>query len=198
MKRSSFSRNVIAYIGVLITVSCLSVIIFSILRLPDVTVNLNMPRKLNHHVLQVEHDYVIGKFGEVMLEMLPQDLSFTIFMPSQNAFERDLRLNLSDSLVLGEKFNDTYAILSRILGFSVVPRRIVSGSVDVEKERCYDSLSGFGLFVSKDEKGMLMVNRVRCERMDVMRGKIVLHIMDGVIMDADFEQSVGPDFGEED
>lgn len=198
MKRSSFSRNVIAYIGVLITVSCLSVIIISFLRLPDVTVNLNMPRKLNHHVLQVENDYVMGKFGELMLEMLPQDLAFTIFMPSQKAFERDLRLNLSESLVLGEKFNDTYAILSRILGFSVVPRRIVSGSVAVEKEMYYDSLSGFELFVSKDKKGMLMVNRVRCERMDVMRGEIVLHIMDGVIMDADFEQSVGPDFGEED
>lgn len=198
MKRSSFSRNVIVYIGVLITVSCLSVIIISFLRLPDVTVNLNMPRKLNHHVLQVENDYVIGKFGEQMLEMLPQDLAFTIFMPSQKAFERDLRLNLNESLVLGEKFNDTYAILSRILGFSVVPRMIVSGSVPVEKEMCYDSLSGFGLFVSKNRNGMLMVNRVRCERMDVMRGEIVLHIMDGVIMDADFEQSVGPDFGEED
>ncbi|KAL8092883.1 hypothetical protein AgCh_034942 [Apium graveolens] len=166
--------------------------------LPDVTVNLNMPRKFNYHVLLVQNDYAIGKFGELMLEMLPQDLAFTIFMPSQKAFERDLRLNLSDSLVLGEKFNDSYAILSRILGFSVVPRMIFSGSVGVEKEMCYDSLSGFGLFVSKDKKGMLMVNRVRCERMDVMRGKIVLHIMDGVIMDADFEQSVGPDFGEED
>lgn len=198
MKRSSFSRNVIAYIGVLITVSCLSVIIISFLRLPDVTVNLVMPRKFNHHVLTVENEYVIGKFGEMMIEMLPQDLAFTIFMPSQKAFERDLRLNLNKSLVLGEKFNDTYAILSRILGFSVVPRTIVSGSVAIEKEMCYDSLSGLGLFVSKDKKGMLMVNRVRCERINVMRGKIVLHIMDGVIMDADFEQSVGPDYGEED
>lgn len=198
MKRSSFSRNVIAYVGVLITASCLSVIIISVLRLPDVKMNIIMPRKLNHHVLQVENDYVIGKFGEMMLEMLPQDLVFTVFMPSQKAFERDLRLNLSESLVLGEKFDNTYAIVSRILGFSVVPRRIVLGSVDVEKEKCYDSLSGFGLFVSKDKKGVLVVNRVRSERVDVMRGKIVLHIMDGVIMDADFEQSVGPDFVEED
>lgn len=71
-------------------------------------------------------------------------------------------------------------------------------SVAIEKEMYYDSLSGLGLFVSKDKKGMLMVNRVRCERINVMRGKIMLHIMDGVIMDADFEQSVGPDFGEED
>lgn len=68
MKRSSFSRNVIAYIGVLITVSCLSVIIISFLRLPDVTVNLIMPRKFNHHVLTVENEYVIGKLGEMMID----------------------------------------------------------------------------------------------------------------------------------
>ena len=36
------------------------------------------------------------------------------------------------------------------------------------------------------------------EWMDVMRGDIVLYIIDWVIMAADFEQLVGPDFGEED
>jgi hypothetical protein len=38
--------------------------------------------------------------------MLPQDLAFTVFVPSQRAFERDLRLRVKDSLV-GEKMNDT-------------------------------------------------------------------------------------------
>lgn len=193
MRRSSFSRNSIVFVCVLVTVSCLSVIIVSILRLPDISLTPIRPRKFN----VVSKNYRIGKFGEMMVEMLPEDLAFTIFMPSEKAFERDLRLNLNESLVVGGKLNDTFALLSRILGFSVVPRMIVSDSVPYGKEISYDSLSGFGLFVSKDLDGMLVVNRVRSERVDVKKGKIVLHIMDGVIMEADFEQSVRLDYGEE-
>lgn len=193
MRRSSFSRNSIVFVCVLVTVSCLSVIIVSILRLPDISLTPIRPRKFN----VVSKNDRIGKFGEMMVEMLPEDLAFTIFMPSEKAFERDLRLNLNESLVVGGKLNDTFALLSRILGFSVVPRMIVSDSVPYGKEISYDSLSGFGLFVSKDLDGMLVVNRVRSERVDVKKGKIVLHIMDGVIMEADFEQSVRLDYGEE-
>lgn len=187
MRRSSFSRNSIVFVCVLVTVSCLCVIIVSILRLPDIISSTPIrPRKFN----VVSKDDGIGKFGEMMVEMLPEDVAFTIFMPSEKAFERDLRLNLNESLVVGEKLNDTFALLSRILGFSVVPRMIVSDSVCYGKEISYDSLSGFGLFVSKDLDGMLVVNRVGSERVDVRKGKVVLHIMDGVIMEADFEQSV--------
>ena len=54
----------------------------------------------------------------------------------------------------------------------------------------YDSLSGFPLYVSKDIDGMLVVNRIRSEIVDVRKKEIVVHVMDGVIMDAEFEQSV--------
>ncbi|GFY82131.1 hypothetical protein Acr_02g0003710 [Actinidia rufa] len=64
------------------------------------------------------------------------------------------------------------------------------------EEICYDSLSGFSLYISKDSDGMLIVNRVRSERVDLRKGKIVVHVMDGVIMDAEFEQSVQPDYNE--
>ena len=61
-----------------------------------------------------------------------------------------------------------------------------------------DSFSGFKLFVSKDVDGMLVVNRVRSKRMDLRKGEMVVHVMDGVIMEAEFEQSVRPDDDEED
>ncbi|XP_057489756.1 uncharacterized protein LOC130775653 [Actinidia eriantha] len=112
-------------------------------------------------------------------------------------FARDLRLNMNDSLP-GDKFNYAHAILTRILGFSAVPRTISSVSVPSGKEFCYDSLSGFSLYISKDSDGMLIVNRVRSEHIDLGKGKIVVHVMDGVIMDAEFEQSIQPDYNEED
>ncbi|KAA8539629.1 hypothetical protein F0562_026321 [Nyssa sinensis] len=134
----------------------------------------------------------IGKFGEMMIKMLPEDLAFTIFIPSEKAFERNLRLQVNDSL-FAEKVNDTYAILTHILGFLTVPRMIYSDTVPFGKEISYDSLSGFRLYISKDLNGMLLVNRVPSNRVDFRKGEIVLHIMNGVIMDAAFEQSVQPD-----
>ena len=138
----------------------------------------------------------LGKFGEMMVEMLPQDLAFTVFVPSEEAFRRDLRLSVTDGLK-PDKFNDTYAIITRILGFSAVPRAISSVNVPVGELVNYDSLSGYKLYVSKDIDEMLVVNRIRSEIVDVKRREVVIHVMDGVIMDADFEQSVLSDDTEE-
>ncbi|KAG5608802.1 hypothetical protein H5410_020083 [Solanum commersonii] len=132
---------------------------------------------------------VVGKFGEIVIGMLPQDLGFTLFLPSEKAFERDLGLRLGEN----ENENDTYAILTRVLGFSAVPRRIYADDVQVGKEIDYDSISGYTVYVSKDSDGLLIVNRIASEMVDLRRGKIVVHVMDGVIMDPEFEQSVRPD-----
>lgn len=134
-------------------------------------------------------DFNLGKFGEMMVEMLPQDLAFTVFVPSEEAFKRDLRLSVNDNLKQ-DKFNDTYAIVSRVLGFSVVPRTLCSVDLRFGEVVSYDSLSGFPLFVSKDVDGMIVVNRIKSKIVDVRKNEIVVHVLDGVIMDADFEQSV--------
>ncbi|KAG5064372.1 hypothetical protein HKD37_02G005665 [Glycine soja] len=93
-----------------------------------------------------------------MLDMLPQDLAFTVLVPSEDAFKRDLRLSVNDSFK-PDKFNDTYAIVSRILGFSAVP-------------------------------GTLSLANVQLEIVDVRKKEILVHVMDGVIMDAEFEESI--------
>ncbi|XP_052184300.1 uncharacterized protein LOC127796274 isoform X3 [Diospyros lotus] len=142
-------------------------------------------------------DENVGLFGKMIIEMLPEDLAFTVFVPSRRAFEHDLKLNENDSLA-GEMFNNTHAILTRVLGFSAVPRIISSASVPLGEEIRYDSLSGFSLYTSKDPDGMLIVNGVRAEHVDLRKGKIAVHIMDGVIMDAEFERSFQPDDSEED
>ncbi|KAJ9175849.1 hypothetical protein P3X46_014359 [Hevea brasiliensis] len=200
MRRGYYLKNPIAFVGVVVSVCCLLVIMISFLRLPVPEVSIGnkvMKPYKTVNSRKVFKDERIGKFGEMMIKMLPEELAFTVFIPSEKSFERDLRLRVNDSL-LAEKRNDTYAVVSRVLGFSAMPRTLSSDTVSSSKEVIYDSLSGFTLYISKDAAGMLVVNRIRSERVDVRRGEIIVHIMDGVIMDADFEQSVQPDDNEED
>ncbi|KAL5537332.1 hypothetical protein UlMin_045370 [Ulmus minor] len=190
MNRGRFLKNSIAFVWVVVLICCVFVILISMLRLPEVptgarTIGSNRYTKIRK-VAENEH-YSIGRFGEMMIQMLPEDLAFTIFVPSEKAFERDLRLRAND------RSNDTYAIVSRILGFSAIPRTLTSVDVPLGKEMLYDSISGFVLDVSKDIDGMLVVNRVRSERVDLRKKQIVVHVMDGVLMDAEFEESLQPD-----
>ncbi|KAI9156730.1 hypothetical protein LWI28_011271 [Acer negundo] len=193
MKRSYILKNSIFLVFVVVSVCCLLVLVLSIHRLPEISLQRPYRTMINRKVSTNE----LGKLAEMMLEMLPEDLAFTVFVPSAKAFERDLRLQVNDSLV-GDKMNNTDAIITRVLGFSAVPRTLSSVSVPYGKGISYDSLSGFTLYISKGLDGMLVVNRVRSERVDVKKGKLLVHVMDGVIMDAEFEQSVQLDFDEGD
>ncbi|MFS7966200.1 hypothetical protein Hanom_Chr09g00771061 [Helianthus anomalus] len=105
------SKIPIAFIAVIVSGSCFFVLILSILRLSDVSVTSGSKNLFKHRKVSksLENGDRIGKFGEMMIEMLPRDHSFTIFVPSEFTFERDLRLRVNDSLV-EEKANDTDAI----------------------------------------------------------------------------------------
>ncbi|GLT31440.1 hypothetical protein SLA2020_061750 [Shorea laevis] len=188
MRRGYFSKNPIAFAFMVVSVCCLLIVMISILKVPDVSPGTKPLQHGATDILRVSDNWnQVGTFGEMMIQMLPDDLAFTVFVPSETAFRRDLRL-------AAEKGNDTYAVISRILGFSAVPRTIDSDMVVSGQELSYDALSGFTLFISKVAEGVLAVNRVRSEKVDIRKGKIVIHIMDGVIMDAEFEQSVQPDY----
>ncbi|MED6218965.1 hypothetical protein PIB30_031408 [Stylosanthes scabra] len=198
MKRRVFLKHSIALILMMVTMCCLLVVIVTVLKLPDAsTKNSEMVLYPKIRSRKIPHDFKLSKLGDMMLEMLPHDLAFTVFVPSEEAFKRDLRLDSNDGLK-PDKYNDTYAIVSRVLGFSAVPRSINSDSVKLGELVNYESLSGFSLYISKDIDGMLVVNRVRSEMVDFKRNEIVVHVMDGVIMDAEFEQSVLSDETEED
>ncbi|KAF5738468.1 hypothetical protein HS088_TW13G01367 [Tripterygium wilfordii] len=197
MRRGRFLNNSIAFVCILVSVCCLLVLMISVLKLPEASLGSKADRLYQTRKTRtLSKDENLSKFGEIMIQMLPEDLPFTVFVPSEKAFERDLKLQGNDSLV-SEKREDTVAILSRILGFSAVPRILSSATLASDKEVSYDSLSGFILYISKDVDGMLVVNGVRSERVDLQKGVFVVHVMDGVIMDAEFQQSVKPDYGED-
>lgn len=143
----------------------------------------------------------LGRYGELMLTFLRPDLPFTVFIPSPSSFESMLvtinrRFNTSgtfspNSTISEEESN--YAVISRVFGFSAVPRRILSGMVPCKGEMGIESVSGFRLNVARlPPKGALVVNNLACSTVDIMRESIVIHLVDGVLMDSDFEQSVVP------
>ncbi|KAL7147835.1 hypothetical protein ABFS83_06G135400 [Erythranthe nasuta] len=176
------SKNPVKYICVIVTVSFIIVQIISALQLTSTISSSPKP------VMKPS----IGELGETVIGMLPEDLAFTLFLPSEEAFRRDLRLDRNDS--------DSYATLTRVLGFSAVPRWIRTADLDLDldleygEERVYGSISGFDLVVSKGLKGMVVVNGVVVsEKKGLRKGSVVVYVMDGVLMDAEFRQSVQPD-----
>ncbi|XP_030472705.2 uncharacterized protein LOC115690494 [Syzygium oleosum] len=196
MRRGYFVKNSIAFVCMVVSLCCFLILFLSTLKLPEVSSSNDAVR--SHRTTKdrkFSENWHLGMFGNMLVEMLPQDLAFTIFVPSEKAFWRDLRLNVNESFA-AENINNTYAIVSRVLGFSAVPRALTSDAVPVGKEISYDSLSGFTLYISKAVNGKIVVNRVQSESLDRRKGEIVVHIMDGVIMDADFKQSVQPDYDE--
>ncbi|CAD6210352.1 unnamed protein product [Miscanthus lutarioriparius] len=145
-----------------------------------------------------------------MVSMLPKDLPFTVFVPSADSFSRVLRLQGSSSnasaaaaaggeAAANDTDGNTYAILSRVLGFSAVPRRLLAADVPpppggAGAVRLLDSVSGLRLYASRDARGALVVNGVRSECVDIVRGETVVHVMAGVLMDAEFERSFSAEF----
>ncbi|TMW92457.1 hypothetical protein EJD97_013008 [Solanum chilense] len=188
-RRGHFTNDPIKFLCIVVSIACTFVLCFSVLKLNEITQGNENVIGLKLKKNRLDGGRGIGKFGEIVIGMLPQDLGFTLFLPSEEAFERDLGLRLGEN----ENENDTYAILTRVLGFSAVPRRIYADDVQVGKEINYDSISGYTVYISKESDGVLIVNRIASEMVDLRRGKIVVHVMDGVIMDPEFEQSVRPD-----
>lgn len=151
----------------------------------------------------------LGELGDAMVSMLPKDLPFTVFVPSADSFSRVLRLqgpssNSSAAAAGGEAAAsdtdaNTYAILSRVLSFSAVPRRLLAADVPPPPRgaaavRLLDSVSGLRLYASRDARGALVVNGVRSECVDIVRGETVVHVIAGVLMDAEFERSFSAEF----
>ncbi|KAI3470854.1 hypothetical protein Pfo_027517 [Paulownia fortunei] len=178
-------KNPVKVVCIIVSVSFIIIQIISALQLRNISPSTISSPKRKLPTTNLSRGAKIGKFGETVIRMLPEDLAFTLFLPLEEAFRRNLRLNRNDS--------NTYAILTRVLGFSAVPRWISSADLEYGKQKIYDSISGFNLYMSKDLNGMVVVNGVVSEQVDLKMGNVLVHVMDGVVMDAEFEQSVQPE-----
>ncbi|XP_020583697.1 uncharacterized protein LOC110026856 [Phalaenopsis equestris] len=184
LKRCHFLTTLFALLCLFVPVFCILVLLSS--GLPEVAPNSH--RGLSTSERTMEGESTIGELGLMMIKMLPENLPFTVFVPSDKAFNHVLKLQSNNSLMT-DKMNDTFAILSRIMGFCTVPKHIYSESVPVLKELNLDSVSGFRIYILKMSDGTLLANNIRSEQVDLKKGEIIVHVMEGVIMDAEFEQS---------
>ncbi|KAI4303013.1 hypothetical protein MLD38_038694 [Melastoma candidum] len=192
-KRGFVSGKAIRFACAILSTCFLTTIFLAVHRLPELPYGYKEPRAHSSTRSSViPENQPLHKLGEMMIAMLPQDLAFTVFVPSARAFRRDLRLDPNVSLS-SDKVNDTYAVITRILAFSAVPRLIPSNAVTYGDELSYDSLSGFTLYILKDGDKKMVVNGVQSERLDERRGEVLVHVIDGVLMDVQFRQSVQPD-----
>ncbi|KAG7561019.1 FAS1 domain [Arabidopsis thaliana x Arabidopsis arenosa] len=191
MKKPHFLKNPVFFLFLLITASSLTILIFSFLKLPETT-----PATGNHlRKLGDDLSDELGFFGKMMIEMLPEDLVFTAFVPSEKSFSRDLGLKSNNSRPIKSQEDDdgdnTYAVVSRIMSFAVVPNKVEEVDLGKDETASYESLSGFTLKIWKKRNGGgLVVNGIVTEKMGLKRGKIIAHIMNGVVMDSDFAQSL--------
>ncbi|KAG9453892.1 hypothetical protein H6P81_006796 [Aristolochia fimbriata] len=193
VKRNS-SNSFIGFILILVTAMSIVILTVSVTKLPDTTLergNFGFPRALKYGKWLKEEEK-LGRLGSMMVAMLPVDLAFTIFVPSEKAFESELQLRASTSLMEHEA-NNTSAILSRVLSFSAVPQHLPSTMVPFGGEILLDSISGLRLFASRRADSVLVVNGVSAEHVDIKKGEAIVHIMNGVIMDAEFEQAFEPE-----
>ncbi|KAF0913419.1 hypothetical protein E2562_022205 [Oryza meyeriana var. granulata] len=139
-----------------------------------------------------------GEFGDMMVSMLPKNLAFTVFVPSPESFSGVLKLRPNDSVAEG-KADATYAVVSRVLCFSAVPRRLRAADVPLRQQVAppvLESVSGLRISARRrDADGALVVNGVTSECVDIVKGQdIVVHVMAGVLMDAEFERSFSSEF----
>ena len=150
----------------------------------------------------------LGLFGEHMLSFLPLDLPFTVFIPTPSSFQSLMDAigdskpldKTSQSTVLGNKSyslqdgNRNHALISRIFGFSSSPVRIESSMIPPDGIILeIETLSGFRLnLVRIPPEGTILVNNLVCTTMDISRGSIVIHLVEGVLMESEFERSVMP------
>ena len=125
-----------------------------------------------------------------MAEALPR--------PGMNVYVQGLRQScffVFDFRAIGEVDphglnENTYVVLSHLLSFSPVPKPIFSKHVPFCEEAVHGSLSGFLLSLSRVPGRGLLVNNLTCKATDLRRGSFVIHIVDGVLMDFEFEQSM--------
>ncbi|KAL2253822.1 UNVERIFIED_CONTAM: hypothetical protein Sindi_0176900 [Sesamum indicum] len=66
-----------------------------------------------------------------------------------------------------------------------VPRWISVVDLEHGKEKIYESISEFNLYASKDSR--VVVKGVVSEQTGLKMGNVLVHVVDGVVMDAEFE-----------
>lgn len=89
-----------------------------------------------------------------------------------------------------EELEAISAVISRLLAFGAIPSRILAEGVLSGSQTRWESISGYSVYVAKDPMRGLLANNISCQTTDIFRGSTVVHILEGALMDPEFEQAV--------
>lgn len=189
------SNNFLFTIRALIAISYFVLTILFYIRAPSVTPPGFVPSRSFPKYSKYRS---VGVFGDAMVAMLGStDDPFTIFVPSHAAFLNASWSMFRKDVELGHLLSDAnsaaYAVMSHLLSFSAVPRPILSKHIPYGKEVVYETLSGFVLSMTRVRGRGLLVNNITCAETDLRRGRLVIHVLNGVVMDSEFELSMVQD-----
>lgn len=150
------------------------------------------------HLKSASRYRTVGVFGDAMVAMLGStEEPFTVFVPSHAAFLnasalfRQLDGRREGLEELGDANSAAYAIMSNLLSFCAVPKPVLSKQVPFGTEVVLEAISGFLLSVTRVRGKGMLVNNITCAETDLRRGRVVIHVVNGVVMDSEFEQSMG-------
>ncbi|CAI5526056.1 unnamed protein product [Closterium sp. Naga37s-1] len=126
-------------------------------------------------------------FSGAMAGMLSTDEPFTLFAPSD-----DFLLDISSVF---HKYPRTKELidpmLSRLVGYSAVPRRIPAADIPLGAFERLESITGFIINVGRDPRtGRIFANGVPSKQVDILEGQLVVHLIDGMLGPLDFVESV--------
>jgi len=137
----------------------------------------------------------VGVFGDAMVAMLgTTEEPFTVFVPSHAAFRNaSAMFRKGEGLDVSDANSAAYAVMSHLLSFSAVPKSILSKHIPFGKEVVYEAISGFLISLTRVRGKGLLVNNITCAETDLRRGRLVIHVVNGVVMDSEFAQSMVQD-----
>ncbi|KAL3688546.1 hypothetical protein R1sor_014855 [Riccia sorocarpa] len=159
--------------------------------------------------LEMQETRDLGRFGNRMVNMVADDLPFTLFVPTEEAMAKLVRScgrRVKESLAESNTLNKTEerrasesrclsAVVSRVMSFSTVPMQIFSSEIVEGKEVALETLSGYKLYLALDPRRGFVVNNFTLVDVNISKGQLVIHMTDGVLMDSPEKTIVDLDCG---
>ena len=110
-----------------------------------------------------------------MTDILHEAGPFTLFAPSDDAFEK-LPLGMLENII------DSPELLREVLHYHIVPGRLTTEMIQDEQTVIVKSLQGEPIVIDLTVFGRTYVNEARIIRADLIADNGVVHVIDTVIM----------------
>ncbi len=104
-------------------------------------------------------------------------LRITAFVPTNEAYQKLLK-----SIGYSRALSDDKTVIKRVLGYHILNQPVLAKEFDLGLSKWPTALPGAEIRVTKDDDGVLRIGPYRVVRSDVLGGRSVMHLIDGVLI----------------